>query len=174
MDPGAFERLLVPERERLLAYLVGMTGERERALDLAQESYLAAWQGLAGFRGESAPLTWLIGIARRLHMRWARRERRRVWLLSEAARWDERPGLAALRATRTDEAFAAAERERRVRLAVLALPIDRREVVVLRYFVGLDIEEIARATGTRAGTVKSRLARARAALARQLAEEIEE
>ncbi len=173
MEPDAFERVLVPERERLLAYLLGMTGEKEVALDLAQETYLAAWQGMASFRGESGALTWLIGIARRLFLRWARREGRRVWLLSQEARAGRTPGLSASPAAAADAAFALAERERRVRIAVFALPAERREAIVLRYFVGLSVGEVASLTNASEGTVKSRLARARAALARQLGEEIE-
>ncbi len=179
-----FEAIVAPERDRLLAYLFGICGDREAALDLAQETFLAAWRGLAGLRGESGALTWLVGIARRTHRRWLRREGRRACLLAEAGREGRLggalagaapPGDAAgarAGAPPADAALLAAEREARVRRAVLALSPERRETVVLHYFVGMAVAEVARATATSEGTVKSRLARARAALARALAEDL--
>lgn len=161
-----FDEILAPERERLLAYLFGMCGERETALDLTQETYLAAWRGLAGFRGESAPLTWLIGIARRVFRRWARREGRRARLLSGAG--GLRAGIAAASDAAADTALASTQQAARVREAIGALAPERREAIVLHYFVGLPIAEVARVTQTNAGTVKSRLARGREALARTL------
>lgn len=183
MDREAFERTMLPERGRLLAYLAGMIGDREAALDLAQEAFLAAWRAFGSFRGESEARTWLIGIARRIAARAERRGARRARLLA-AAGADGRlaPGAAAdaaganvaadARPSALD-AIVAAEREARARRAVLDLPRERREAIVLRYFVGMSVAEIARATAVSEGTVKSRLARAREALARSLAEEIE-
>lgn len=165
MEPEAFERLIAPERDRLLAYLVGMTGDREIALDLAQETFLAAWQGFSTYRGEGAPLTWLVGIARRILLRWSRREGRRARLLAGAKDAGVAPAA-------PDAAVQEAERAHRVRRAVLSLPAERREAVVLRYFAGLSVADIARVTGTSEGTVKSRLARAREQLARLLAEDL--
>ncbi|MFN0151469.1 MAG: RNA polymerase sigma factor [bacterium] len=178
MERDRFEQLFLPERERLLAYLAGMTGDRDAALDAAQEAFLAAWRDIETFREESAPLTWLIGIARRIVFRESRRERRREGLWgSELARYGGMGGAAA----RDDAAAASAasdaepgraieecEREERVRAAILLLPRERREAVVLHYFAGMSVAEIAIALRTREGTIKSRLARARAELSKRL------
>lgn len=164
MDRDRFEEIFLPQRERLLAYLAGMTGEREAALDAAQETFLAAWRDIEAFREESAPLTWLVGIARRLASRQTRRVRRRERLLdAEAARH-----RGAGREAEPADALEAREREERVRAAVLLLPLERREAVVLHYFAGMSVAEIAIALRTREGTIKSRLARARAELSKRL------
>lgn len=82
------------------------------------------------------------------------------------------------RASRPDEALASAEHEvllsedrTRVLTALAALPTRRREVLVLRYYIGLSEAEIAEVLGISPGTVKSTAARALAALARELGEE---
>ena len=67
-----------------------------------------------------------------------------------------------------DDAFEAAERRARVQAAILALPIEYREVVVLRHFTGLSYEEIGEALHVPAKTVKSRLHTAKERLAAML------
>ncbi len=177
VERDRFEQLFLPERERLLAYLAGMTGDREAALDAAQEAFLAAWRDIETFREESVPLTWLIGIARRIVFRESRRERRREELRGgEPARHGgtgsaARDGDAETNAARDEEpggAIEARERDARVRAATLLLPRERREAVVLHYFAGMSVAEIATALRTREGTIKSRLARARAELSKRL------
>lgn len=170
MERERFEEILLPERARLLAYLVGMTGDREAALDAAQETFLAAWREIETFREEAAPLTWLVGIARRIAFRESRRTRRREHLLDAefARRGGAEPDEARGPAAEEEAAIEQREREERVRAAVSALPRERREAIVLHYFAAMSVAEIAVAVGAREGTIKSRLARARADLSRRL------
>jgi RNA polymerase sigma-70 factor, ECF subfamily len=142
---AAFEQLVVargPALHRLLA--VRLRDEAE-ALDALQETLVAAWQGLPGLRDPTRVWPWLCGIAVRKAADVARIRRQGV-----GARL-------ASPSTSTEDALLE------LREAVAALSERHREVLLLRYLLGLSEEEVAEALGVRVGTVKSRTARARKA-----------
>lgn len=138
-----------------------MTGSRETAEDVTQETFLALLRGPTRYESGRGPLgAYLYGIARNLLARRAGRDRAYV-PLSEGEE-------GALRAT---DLSADPERQRAVgtiREAVLGLPMHYREVVVLCELQGLPYEEAATALECPVGTVRSRLHRARALLAARL------
>jgi RNA polymerase sigma-70 factor, ECF subfamily len=138
-----------------------MTGSRETAEDVTQETFLALLRGSTRYEKGRGPLgAYLYGIARNLLARRAGRDRPYVALSAD--------GAAALRAT---DLGADPERQRAVgtiREAVLALPVHYREVVVLCELQGLPYEEAAAALLCPVGTVRSRLHRARALLQAKL------
>jgi RNA polymerase sigma-70 factor (ECF subfamily) len=137
-----FVRRSQTELWRFCAHLVG----RSQADDAAQETYLAAWRALPGFRGESSARTWLLVIARRTALRVGRRQVR----LSDLDR--ELPGPR-----------VAPDPGNWTELGSLldGLDEDRRLAIVLTQILGLSYAEAAEVSGCAVGTIRSRVARAR-------------
>lgn len=137
-----------------------LTGNDADALDAAQEALLAVVRGLPRFDGRSSFGTWCYRVATNACLDELRRRRRRPDPVL-AAREEADPG-----AGRVDEAAAA---KVDVDAALATLPPDYRAAVVLRDLCGLDYAEIGDVLGIPPGTVRSRIARGRAALADHLA-----
>jgi RNA polymerase sigma-70 factor (ECF subfamily) len=132
--------------------------DRAAADDLTQETYLRALRALGGFRAESSAQTWLLGVARHVCLDELRRRGRgravveRVGAgLGRAASYGYPSGGDASGVVVLDELIAA-------------LPDDRREAFVLTQVVGLTYAETAEVCGCELGTIRSRVARARATL----------
>jgi RNA polymerase sigma-70 factor (ECF subfamily) len=136
---------------RFVAHLVG----RHEADDVTQDTFLRAWRALPEFRAESSARTWLLSIARRASADAIRRAQRR-------RRVDDR--------ARAELAVRAGDHHDgpgpRVELDELlaGLDADQRAAFVLTQVIGCSYAETAEVCGTRIGTVRSRVARARASL----------
>jgi RNA polymerase sigma-70 factor (ECF subfamily) len=141
----AFEQLVLLRGPALHRFLAVRLRDDAEALDALQETLVAAWQGLPSLRDPARAWPWLCGIAVRKAADVARARSRSV-----GARL-------ASPATASDDALLS------LRDAVAALPERHRQVLLLRYLLGLSEEEVAEALGIRVGTVKSRAARARKA-----------
>ena len=141
--------MLAAHGERLLRSAFLLCGDETEAQDLVQETFLQALKSARAFRGDSAVYTWLHGIMRNLCHRHLRHQKRLVF--------DEqlvgREATVASPASEQDEAFCAD----RLAQAIADLSPEHREVIVLRYYENLKLQEIAARTGVSAGTVKSRL-----------------
>ncbi|WP_285650906.1 sigma-70 family RNA polymerase sigma factor [Actinomycetospora sp. NBRC 106375] len=150
----AFVAATQPAVWRFLANL----SDRSAADDLTQETYERAFTALPAYRGEASARTWLLAIARRVAADHLRRARRRPVLA--AAPIDD--------PDRADDATVteAGDHAERVVLQRLldTLGHDRREAFVLTQILGLDYRETARVLDCPIGTVRSRVARARADL----------
>jgi RNA polymerase sigma-70 factor (ECF subfamily) len=133
--------------------------DRARAEDLAQDAFLRAWRGLAGWRRESSFSTWLFALAANAF----RSELKRFPVVHLSLDDIHEP---ASRRTQLDSLSEEQNREA-VRRAVLALPRRYREPVLLYYFHGMDVSAAARTMDLPEGTVKARLARGRALLRRR-------
>ncbi|WP_326563008.1 sigma-70 family RNA polymerase sigma factor [Micromonospora sp. NBC_01796] len=151
-DPSAqaaFVRATQAEVWRFTAALV----DRDSADDLLQDTYLRAFRALPAFEGRSSARTWLLGIARRAcadHLRTVVRRRRLDERLTGQAHTDHPyPDPAGQ--------FGAADLLRR-------LPAERRGAFVLTQLLGLSYAEAAAVEGVPVGTIRSRVARARAEL----------
>lgn len=136
-----------------LCTALGSVGETE---DLVQDTYLRAVKALPSYRGDAPVRIWLLAIARRTcadHVRRRQRQRRLMQRLeSEAiARPTGSTSVHGLAPVATEELLAA-------------LDPDRREAFVLTQLVGLSYEEAAGVAGCPIGTIRSRVARARADL----------
>jgi RNA polymerase sigma-70 factor (ECF subfamily) len=167
-DRQAFAALVERHQARILALLERLTGCREQARDLAQETFVSAYRKLATFEQRSAFATWLYRIACN-HAAAAGRRRRPVAML-DAARPD---GNAAIEPeARLAPVSAGLEQEdlaRHVAAALDRLDARYREVVVLADMQEAGYEEIAEALDIPVGTVRSRLHRGRMELRRLLA-----
>jgi RNA polymerase sigma-70 factor (ECF subfamily) len=155
---GEFDEFYSASRLRLLRQLTIMTGDPEQAADVLQEAYARAWQRWRRVSRLDNPVAWVRTVAWRVAVSQHRRS------LVAADR---------LRRFRTSGVDQVAGSEERVDLlrALSALSAEHRRVVVLYEMAGLSVAEIAAETGVPAGTVKSRLSRARAALGASLGHE---
>lgn len=158
-DHAAYAQLVRQHQNRIFRHLLNLTGSREEALELSQEVFLKAWEALPAWRPEAQFHTWLYRIASNLAYDLLRR--RRIVSYEPLAEDYDVPA---------DEAGPEARLEARQGMAALdaalaRLPPDQREIVLLREVEGLSYDELAAALGIDEGTVKSRLARGRAALA---------
>jgi len=147
-DQGAFETLFGRYRLPLRRHLERMLGDRQAAEDLVVETFLRAHRHRRRFRPGASVRPWLYTIARNLARNRRRRDRLAGWLPLAAA--DAAVPVA-------PPTGADAEIQRRVAAAFAALPERQREACSLRLLGELSVAEIARVTGTSAGTVKSRL-----------------
>lgn len=157
-DAAAFEQLVTAYRDRVYRLALRLCGNEADADEAAQDAFLAAWRGLPNFRGESKFSTWLYQLVNHAAIDLLRREKRQVAAgdIDEVDTPDTAPSPHHM-AERNEQRQA-------VREAVLALPEEQRQVVVLRFMEELSYEEIGAALHLPTGTVKSRLNRAKAAL----------
>ena len=157
-DRGAVEELLARYEPQIYRFGLRMCGDEEAAREVLQETLLAAFRHLPGFRGDAALSTWLYQIARSFCIKERRGVRPTTSLedASDAALVDPAP--------RGDARAHAREIGGALSRAILALPADQREALVLRDVEGLSAEEASQIAGVDVGALKSRLHRARMAV----------
>jgi RNA polymerase sigma-70 factor (ECF subfamily) len=155
-DPAAFAELYRRHVNRVYGYLLARLGDVALAQDLTAQTFLAAFEGIAGWRGQGPPAAWLLGIARHKlmdHLRSEYRSRRESVSLDEAA---------ALAHPDPPPEQLVAERLRREQLAraLRALAPERAEALALRVFGGLSAAEVGRVMGKSEAAVKMLVHRA--------------
>ncbi|MGI9862823.1 sigma-70 family RNA polymerase sigma factor [Moorella naiadis] len=164
---ASFEELVVTYQDKIYSLSYQLTGNHADAQDLAQEVFVRAYTGLKNFRREADPGTWLHRITVNLYLN-LRRKITRHPTVSLDAPLDTGEGEVTreVAAAGGDPGELVAEQELQgfVRSALKQLPAEYRTVLVLRELQGYSYEEIASLLGCPAGTVKSRLNRARQAL----------
>jgi RNA polymerase sigma-70 factor (ECF subfamily) len=167
-DLDAFNTL-VDQHQRLVYNLcLRMIGQSHAAEDAAQEAFLSAWRNIGGFRGTSFR-AWLMRIAANActdELR--RRGRRPATSLDAPGPGETEPPDLPDRGEGPEAAALRHERQRTLQAALLRLPGDQRLAVVMCDIQGCAYEEIAEAMHTSIGTVKSRIARGREKLRREL------
>ncbi len=171
-DPEAFESLLRRYRAPLFTFLLRMLGDREKAEDLAQETFLRIVKGASDWEHRARFQTWLFTIARNLCVDQSRRDRfRRADSLDAEGRDGEPPMVESVPGTGIDPERGAASARIRPLLqeALLSLPAEQREVFILREQAGVPFREIAEMIGVNENTVKSRMRYALEALRKALA-----
>lgn len=171
-DERAFNRLVLEHQDLVIGYLFRMIGNREEALDLAQDVFLAAFRFIDSFRGECSLRSWLIRISQNVLKNHYRYRDRRMQRSHETLDGNEQSGGGPERRSggSPEEEYSGFETEQILGEALEQLPEDFRECVVLRDFELLSYEDICQITGLPMGTVKSRLFRARSRLAELLEE----
>jgi RNA polymerase sigma-70 factor (ECF subfamily) len=159
-DVAAFTLLVRRYEERVYNLAYRMTGNPSDAADVAQEAFMAAFEGLGRFRGDAAFYTWLYRIA----VNKALMHRRTRDMRPEfAASADDASPLDAAGdpADGPEDRALSNERSAAVQDAIARLPEDYRAIIVLRDIEGFEYEEIADILTIALGTVKSRLHRGR-------------
>jgi len=153
-DAEAFGELVRRWERRIFALAYGMLGREEDARDATQETFLAAFRNLRGFRGEAKVSSWLHRIA--VNQCISRQRRSKV--RSEYALEDEHENSFATPLNNSPARVAEGRQETlAVRRAINSLPIELRQVVVMKEFEELTFREIADALDLPLSTVKSRL-----------------
>jgi RNA polymerase sigma-70 factor (ECF subfamily) len=158
-DARAFEVLVRRHRTPVFSFLVRLVGERTRAEDLLQETFLRVVRAAPGWEERARFSTWLYGIARNLAIDESRRAAfRRAEPLDRPAPGEDPPiARVASDDPPPDRAAESALLRPRLEAALASLPAEQREVFLLREQAGLPFREIAEVTGTPENTVKSRM-----------------
>lgn len=171
-DRAAFGLLVEKYRrkiERLIARLVRDPAEVE---DLAQEVFIKAYRAIDTFRGESAFYTWLYRIALNTAKNYLMSARREVETMSTSVEDEEGERFDLLEGQGSDETperlLLSREIAETVQAAMEGLSEELRTAIQLRELDGLSYEEIAQLMGCPIGTVRSRIFRAREAIAERL------
>ena len=173
-DVRAFEMLVVKYQRRVERLIGRMVRDVDLVQDIAQESFIRAYRALPQFRGDSAFYTWLYRIAVNTAKK-ALMDMKRDPLVLEASRSQGEDGEETSRAENeltdgeTPEALLASKQIAiAVNTAIEALSEDLRQAITLREIEGLSYEEISEAMNCPIGTVRSRIFRAREAIALKL------
>jgi RNA polymerase sigma-70 factor (ECF subfamily) len=163
-DPELLDQLIETYQHRLMRYLMFLTNKREVAEDLFQEVWIRVLRRGSQYNGKARFDTWLFTIARNLVIDLSRK--RTMASLDEMsdAREDDRPFEIPTSGPSPLEQFQSREDSAEVSVVLLKLEPSYREVLVLRFYEELSLEEIARMTKAPLSTVKSRLYRGLAAL----------
>jgi RNA polymerase sigma-70 factor, ECF subfamily len=173
-DQRAFEMLVVKYQRRIERLISRMVRDVDLVADIAQETFIRAWRALPKFRGESAFYTWLYRIAVNTAKK-ALVEKKRDPLVLESALVSTDEGEEPSRVENElsdgetpEGVIATKEIAATVNAAIDALSEDLRQAIVLREIEGLSYEEIADVMNCPIGTVRSRIFRAREAIATRL------
>lgn len=167
-DAELLDHLIEQYQHRLLRYLLFLTGRREVAEDLFQETWMRVLLRGAQYNGKARFDTWLFTIARNLVIDLSRK--RTMVSLDEMSdqNEDDRPFEITAEEPSPLEQFRTQENSAEVSEVLLTLEPSHREVLVLRFYEELSLEEIARMTQAPLSTVKSRLYRGLASLKPEL------
>ena len=165
-----FDRVVVPHLDAAYNLARWLAGNDHDAQDIAQEACLRAFRFLNGFRGGNSR-SWLLTIVRNTAYTWLKQNRPQTLVSVSDEEWMDIEDPTAL----TSHASSLHNADRDVlRAALEELPVEFREVLVLRELEGLSYKEIADVADTPIGTVMSRLARARKQLQDYLAKKGEQ
>ena len=158
-DRTALERLLHAHADRIHAVCRRILGNPDDALDATQEAMIAVARGITRFDGSARISTWIYRVATNAALDELRRRKRRPL-----------PADAEITSDPSGDGTGAVDARLDVDAALASIPEDFRVAVVLRDLCDLDYGEIAEALNVPIGTVRSRIARGRAALEAQLRE----
>ena len=157
-DPDLLDRLIEQYQHRLFRYLVYLSGNRELAEDLFQETWIRVLERGHQYDGAHEFSTWLYAVARNLTIDYLRKKNP-VSLDGLMDDEDRGPLEPADTQPMAWEVVQQHEQAERIGAALVSIPAEYREAVVLRFQEGLALDEIATVTGAPLGTVKSRLYR---------------
>jgi RNA polymerase sigma-70 factor, ECF subfamily len=170
-DKGAFDLLVSKYRRKILRLLSRLIRDHAEVEDVAQEAFIKAYRALPNFRGDSAFYTWLYRIAINTAKNHLVSQGRRAPTsteadIEEAETFDDGEHLRDLNTP--DSMLLTKQVGEAVNRAIDQLPEDLRTAIVLREIEGLSYEEIAESMNCPIGTVRSRIFRAREAIAQEL------
>lgn len=163
-DLSAFDELVQRYQERIYAAIYHMTANHEDAHDLAQESFIKAYQALKSFKGDASFFTWVyrIAINKTINFLKQRKNRSHLSLNDLDFNAEHDPDLVALVSEKTPRREVnLTELQEKLNEAMQKLSEDHRLVVTLHDVQGLSHEEISKIMDCNTGTVRSRLFYAR-------------
>lgn len=154
----AFGALVREHQARVFHFIRRLLGSTDEAADLTQETFIRAYQALPRWRPEARFQTWLLQIARNAALDALRQRRRYADVPADEQAEPVDPAPSPLRRLQSARDLMLLER------LLARLPHEQREILLLREVEGLSYDELAATLQINAGTVKSRLARARNSL----------
>lgn len=169
-EPAAFEEIVKRHQRTVYALLYQLAPDWQDTADLAQEVFIRIWRNIGSLRNPSSFRSWLTQIVTNLFYDELRKRPRRLPTVSMDESLDaDDSGEGSTRdiadtSAQPDDIVLNREMSEVIRQAMARLPEQFRTAIVLREMEGLSYEEIAILTKTEMGTVKSRIARARAKL----------
>ena len=170
-DKRAFDLLVQKYHRRLMRLLSRMVRNQEEVEDIAQETFIKAYRALPQFRGDAAFYTWLYRIGVNTARNFLSSKRRQMPTISDQAMNDDDDvdeRIVAQDINTPESMLLSKQVAMAVNDAVEALPEELRTAITLREMEGLSYEEIAEMMVCPIGTVRSRIFRAREAIAAKL------
>lgn len=171
-DKEAFRELVERYQRKIVSVAIGMVHNPDDALEIAQETFIKAYENLGRFKGESSFYTWIYRIVVNLAIDFQRRERRHPTVALEDRLGPSgepyEDNLKEERLTEPSQEAQAHEVGDRVTEAINELTPDHKAVILLREVEGLSYDEISRVMQCSKGTVMSRLHYARKKLQKRL------
>ncbi len=163
--PEGFRPIFTRYSKPILMFIYNLTGDRDRAEELTQETFIRAYRKLDTLRGNARFSTWLFGIARNV-------VREAIKAKYRSLRSAAPDGLVANRLpdtkARPDERVISEELSGKIRDALLRLPEGQRTVFILKLITSMRYEEISDVTGSSIGKLKTDLHRARRRMREEL------
>lgn len=167
-DPEAFELLIRRYQDRLVHSLEHALGSRDDALDAAQQAFVSVWQKLDTFRQDSAFYSWLYRVALNAAISSKRKQKLPTISLDNYVASSGRSPADENQEADPQYQMSSEEHVQLVRAALLKLPDEFRQPLVLKEIDGFSYEEIASILDIPIGTVRSRIFRARKELTERL------
>jgi len=170
-DKRAFDLLVLKYQRKIMRLLSRMIREPAEIEDVTQEAFIKAYRALPQFRGDSAFYTWLYRIAINTARNWQAANNRRpvtssIIEMADGETFDEIDNLTDI--STPESVLASRQIAETVTAAMQTLPEELRTAILLREIEGMSYEDIAQSMGCPIGTVRSRIFRAREAIASQL------
>ena len=167
----AFDLLVIKYQRRLFRLVSRLVGDSTEAEDIVQEAFIKAYSALPQFRGDAAFYTWLYRIGINTARNFLETRGRRIPAFRDlGADQSEVPNdkVSSTEDNTPESALFARQIAESIQLAMDDLPQDLRTALTLREFDGLSYDQIAEVMGCPLGTVRSRIFRAREAIAEKL------
>ena len=152
-DRRAFSRIVEILMDPVVALTYRMTGDRETALDLAQDTFVSAWEKLAGFRGEAGFASWLYRIATNKTLNYLKSAAVQRTERLDETREATLPG--GLEGGDPEEVLEDSRLRQEILEFLGTLPPQQRAVFELRFYKQMSFDEIARTIGRAVGTAKT-------------------
>lgn len=156
-DHGAFTQVMSLHEDRVFSVCLRILGDREKALDATQETFLTVFRKAGQFKGNAAPGTWIYRIAVNASYDQLRKLKRR--------RANPLPDSIDIEDMGAEQEIESAAMRPEIQAALAQVPRDFRAAIVLVDIEGMSLPDAAAALGSPVGTIKSRLFRGRRILA---------
>jgi RNA polymerase sigma-70 factor (ECF subfamily) len=171
-DVTAFNQLVLRYQQIVYSTIARLLGDYDIAADITQDTFIAAFRSISGYRGGNSFRSWLLRIGTNLvYDHWRRQQRHPTESLDTLTDEDELHPLSPLETLATTDTASNPEAQlltHELQELILSglqhLPLEQRTAIVLCDIQGLSYEEVAQTTQTSLGTVRSRISRARTRL----------